>query len=368
MYVMKLALSILVLTLMALPMQSAEVSKKPYGKMPNGTPIDLYTLKDGKVEIRIMNYGATVQGILVPDRNGKVTDVALGFDTLDEYVKGNSPYFGVIAGRYANRIANGQFKLDGKSYQITQNDGTNMLHGGKVGFDKAVWQGKQIKDGVELTMVSPDGDQGFPGKLTTTVRYTLKDNELKIEYSATTDKDTVLNLTNHSYFNLKGAGEGNILDHQAKINADRYTPVNADLIPTGELAPVKGTPFDFLTLQTIGTRIDANNEQLKLGWGYDHNFVLNGGGKYGQAAEVYEPTTGRFVQVFTDQPGMQFYTGNHLDGRVTGKGGKVYHKRDGLCLETQHYPDSPNHPKFPTTELKPGQTFHSTTVFKFTTR
>jgi aldose 1-epimerase len=221
---------------------------------------------------------------------------------------------------------------------------------------------------VELTLVSPDGDQGFPGKLTAIVRYTLKGDELHIDYSATTDKDTVLNLTNHSYFNLKGAGEGNILDHQAKIIADRYTPVNAQLIPTGELAPVAGTPFDFLSLHTVGDRIDADNEQLKLGWGYDHNFVLNSGGKYGEAAEVYEPTTGRVIEVWTDQPGMQFYTGNHLDGKVTGKGGKVYHKRDGLCLETQHFPDSPNHSNFPSTELKPGQTFHSQTVFKFSAR
>ena len=365
---MKLTLAILLLTAMVLPLQSAEVTKKAYGKMPDGTPIDLYTLKDGKVEIRITNYGAIVQSIMVPDRNGKVADIALGFDTLDEYVKGNKPYFGVIAGRYANRIAHGRFELDGKTYQISQNDGDNMLHGGKVGFDKKVWQAKQIKDGVELTLVSPDGDQGFPGKLTAIVRYTLKGNELHIDYTATTDNDTVLNLANHSYFNLKGQAAGNILDHVAKINAERYTPVDANLIPTGQLAPVAGTPFDFTSPHAIGERIDADNEQLKLGLGYDHNFVLNSGGKYAEAAEVYEPGTGRVIEVWTDQPGMQFYTGNHLDGTVTGKGGKVYRKRDGFCLETQHFPDSPNHPKFPSTELKPGQSFHTQTVFKFTTR
>ena len=366
---MKRSLLFLVLIAMTLPVYSAEVSKQVYGKMPNGTPVDLYTLKDGKVEVTVMNLGATIQSIKVPDRTGKIADITLGFDTLDEYVKtGNPPYMGVIAGRYANRIANGRFTLDGKTYQITLNDGANMLHGGKVGFNKAVWQGKQVKDGVEFTLVSPDGDQGFPGKLTAVVRYTLKGNELHIDYSATTDKDTVLNLTNHSYFNLKGQGEGDILGHQVEIDAARYTPVNATLIPTGELAPVAGTPFDFQKPHVIGDRIDDNNEQLKLGIGYDHNFVLNGGGKYGEAAEVYEPTTGRVLQAWTDQPGVQFYTGNHLDGTVTGKGGKVYKKRYGFCLETQHYPDSPNQPSFPTTELKPGETFKSATVFKFSTR
>ena len=365
---MRSLLSILVLIVMTLPLQSAEVSKQLYGKMPDGTPIDLYTLKDGKIEVRIMNYGATIQSILVPDRNGKVGDIALGFDTLDGYVTGNKPFFGVIAGRYANRVAHATFQLDGKTYHIPANDGDNALHGGKVGFDKKVWQAKQIKDGVELTLVSPDGDQGFPGTLTTIVRYTLKGNELHIEYAATTDKDTVLNLTNHSYFNLKGQGEGDILNHQVEIDATRYTPVDANLIPTGVLAPVAGTPFDFLKPHVIGERIDADNEQLKLGIGYDHNFVLNGGGKYAEAAEVYEPTTGRVLQVWTDQPGVQFYTGNHLDGTVTGKGGKVYKKRYGFCLETQHFPDSPNHPSFPTTELKPGQTFHSQTVVKFSAR
>jgi aldose 1-epimerase len=369
MFPMKLALALLLHTALVLPLQSAEVTKKIYGKMPDGAPIELYTLKDSKVEVRIMNYGAIVQSIMVPDRTGKIADIALGFDTPEEYLKtGNRPYFGVIAGRYANRIAHGRFELDGKTYQITQNDGDNMLHGGKVGFDKKVWQAKQIKDGVELTLVSPDGDQGFPGKLTTTVRYTLTGNELHIDYTATTDKDTVLNLTNHSYFNLKGKGAGNITDHVAKINADRYTPVDSNLIPTGQLAPVAGTPFDFTKRHTIGERIDADNEQLKLGLGYDHNFVLNSAGKYGEAAEVYEPSTGRVIEVSTDQPGMQFYTGNHLDGTVTGKGGKVYQKRDGFCLETQHFPDSPNQPNFPTSELKPGPTFRSQTVFKFSTR
>lgn len=365
---MKLMLTALVLMAFSLSLQ-AEVTKQPFGKMPDGTAVDLYTLKDGKIEVRIMTYGAIVQSIKVPDRKGNIADVTLGFDNLDGYVStGNKPYLGVIAGRYANRIAHGTFKLNGKTYSITKNDGDNALHGGKVGFDKHVWQGKQIKNGVELTLVSPDSDQGFPGTLTSVVRYTLKDNELRIDYSATTDADTVLNLTNHSYFNLAGQGTGDILSHQVKINASRYTPVDSNLIPTGELAPVAGTPFDFKNATAVGERINTENEQLKLGRGYDHNWVLDSGEKFAQAAEVYESNSGRVLQVMTDQPGVQFYSGNFLDGTVTGKDGKVYQKRYGLCLETQHFPDSPNHPEFPTTVLKPSQRFHSVTVFKFSTR
>jgi len=336
----------------------------------DGKPVELYTLQDGKITVRILTYGGIVQSIEAPDRNGKSANIVQGFDGLDGYVKtGNKPYMGAIIGRYANRIAGGSFKLNGKTYNVPKNDGDNALHGGTHGFDKEVWAAKEIKDGVELTYTSPDGQQGFPGALTTTVRYTLKGNELRIEYSATTDADTVLNLTNHSYFNLKGQGSGDILGHELKIYAHRYTPANANLIPTGELAPVAGTPFDFLQQTSIGARIDSDNQQLKLARGYDQNWVLDSEGKkVALAAEAYEPTSGRVLEVLTDQPGMQFYTGNFLDGSVTGTDGKVYNKRYAFCLETQHYPDSPNHPSFPKTELKPGQTFHSTTIYRFSAR
>ena len=259
--------------------------------------------------------------------------------------------------------------MDGKAYEIPKIEPTNALHGGVKGFDKVVWKGKEIPHGVELTYVSPDGDQGFPGKLTTVVRYTLEGKELKIDYSATSDKDTVVNLTNHSYFNLAGQGNGDILKHEVKINASRYTPVNDNLIPTGELASVEGTPFDFRKPTVVGGRIDSDNDQLKKGHGYDHNWVLDSEGKkLAEAAEVYEPSTGRVLQVLTDKPGVQFYTGNFLDGSITGKDGKVYGHRFGLCLETQHFPDSPNQPKFSSTELKAGHRYHTVTVFKFSAR
>src|SRR5690348_1725998 len=338
---------------------SAQVTKQRFGKTPDGKNVDIYTLKDGAIEAHIITYGGIIQSLKVPDKSGKAADVVLGFDTLDEYVKGNKAFFGALIGRYGNRIAGGKFTLDGKTYQIPLNDGPNALHGGPKGFDKVVWEGKEIPHGVQLTYVSPDGDMGFPGKLTTVVRYTLVGKELKIEYSATTDKDTVLNLTNHSYFNLAGAGNGDILKNEVKINANRYTPVDATLIPTGELAPVEGTPFDFRKPTAVGARIENKDDQLTKGHGYDHNWVLNSSGKLAEAAEVYEPESGRVMQVLTDQPGVQFYTGNFLDGTIAGKGGKAYQRRDALCLETQHFPDSPNHPKFPTTELKHGHTFHS---------
>jgi aldose 1-epimerase len=359
----------LVLLLMAMASNgSGQVTKSQFGKTPDGTPVDVYTIKDGSMEARIISFGGIVTSLKVPDKSGKVADVVLGFDTLDGYLD-NKPYFGAIIGRYGNRIANGKFTLDGKTYSIPQNDGTNALHGGTRGFNKVVWKGKEIPHGVELTYTSPDGDQGFPGNLHTTVRYTLTGKDLKIEYSATTDKDTVLNLTNHSYFNLEGQGNGDILKHELKINASRYTPVDSRLIPTGQLAPVEGTPFDFRKLTVIGSRINDDNEQLKLGHGYDHNFVLDsGGGKLAEAAEVYESSTGRVMQVWTDQPGVQFYTGNFLDGSITGKGGKVYQHRYALCLETQHFPDSPNHPSFPSTELKPGQRYHTVTIYRFSSR
>jgi aldose 1-epimerase len=345
-----------------------QVTKQPFGKTPDGTSVDVYTLKDGALEARIITYGGIVISLKVPDKSGKSADVVLGYDSLDGYLA-KSPYFGAIIGRYGNRIAGGKFTLDGKTYSIPPNDGPNALHGGPRGFDKVVWKAKQIPHGIELSHVSPDGDQGFPGTLSAVVRYTLDGKDLKIEYSATTDKKTVLNLTNHSYFNLAGQGNGDILKHEVKLNAGRFTPVNDVLIPTGELATVQGTPFDFRKSTAVGARINDDNEQLRRGKGYDHNWVLDsGGGKLAEAAEVYEPTTGRVMQVWTDQPGVQFYTGNFLDGTITGKDGKVYEQRSALCLETQHFPDSPNHPNFPSTELKPGQKYHTVTIYRFSSR
>ena len=355
-----------VLTMLTTTMSAkTRVAKQAFGKTSEGTPVDLYSLQDGKIEVRIMTYGGIVVSLRTPDRNGKLDDVVLGCDSVEKY-EAQTAHFGGIVGRYANRIAHGSFQLDGHTYSIPKNDGDNALHGGTRGFDKVVWQGKQIPDGVELTYVSKDADQGFPGTLTTTVRYTLSGSALRIEYSATTDKDTVLNLTNHSYFNLAGQGKGDILSHVLKIDASRITPVDATLIPTGELKSVEGTPFDFRKPYKVGERIDADDSQLRLGHGYDHNFVLDRpAGELAEAAEVYEPTTGRILRVLTTEPGIQLYTGNFLDGSITGKEGRVYNRRFALCLETQHFPDSPNHPSFPTTELKPGQKFHSVTVFQF---
>jgi aldose 1-epimerase len=355
-----------VLIMLAISMQGkTSVSKQAFGHTAEGTPVDLYTLADGKIEVRIMTYGGIIVSLRAPDRNGKLDDVVLGYDSVDQYIA-HTPYFGAIVGRYANRIAHGSFQLDGKTYSIPKNNGDNALHGGIRGFDKVVWTGRQIKDGIELGYVSKDGDQGFPGTLTTTVRYTLNGNALRIEYSATTDKDTVLNLTNHSYFNLAGQGKGDVLGHVVKIDASRFTPADAAQIPTGELKSVEGTPFDFRTPHAIGERINADDSQLRIGKGYDHNFVLDHPpGKLAEAAEVYEPTTGRILRVLTTEPGVQLYTGNNLDGSMTGKEGRVYKARFALCLETQHFPDSPNHPDFPSTELKPGQQFHSDTIFQF---
>src|SRR5580698_6055469 len=341
------------------------VAKQPFGKTPEGTPVDIYSLSDGKIEAGIITYGGIVVSLRAPDRNGKLDDIVLGCDSVEKYVA-QTAHFGGIIGRYANRIAHGSFQLDGQTYSIPKNNGDNALHGGIRGFDKVVWTGKQIKDGIELTYLSKDGEEGFPGTLTTTVRYTLNGGALRIEYSASTDKDTVLNLTNHSYFNLKGQGNGDILGHVLKIDASRFTPVDATLIPTGELKSVEGTPFDFRTPHAIGERIDASDEQLRFGLGYDENFVLDHPqGQLAEAAEVYEPTSGRILRVLTTQPAVQFYTGNHLDGSITGKDGRVYKPRFAFCLETEHYPDSPNHPSFPSTELKPGQKFHSVTVYEF---
>ena len=349
------------------------MKKQTWGKTPNGNEVELYTLtnKNG-MSAEITTYGGRVVTLKVPDRNGAINDVVLGFDSLDGYLKDN-PYFGAIIGRYGNRIANARFPLDGKEYKLSANENGNTLHGGAKGFDKVVWTGKDASGpqgtAVELMYLSPNGEEGFPGNLAVTVRYTLSDNnELKIHYTATTDQTTVLNLTNHSYFNLAGQASGQILGHEMMINADRFTPINAKLIPTGELRPVKGTPFDFTQPTAIGARINEDNEQLKLAHGYDHNFVLNsGGGSVATAARVHDPKTGRIMEVETTEPGIQFYTGNFLDGSIHGKGGAVYNFRDAFCLETQHFPNSPNEPKFPTVVLKPGATYDTTTVYRFTT-
>ena len=353
---------------------NTKVTNQPFGNMPDGTSVEIYTLEDGPYQVRITNYGGIVVSLKVPDRHGKPADVVLGFDDLDGYVANNNDpkggaFFGAIIGRYGNRIAHGTFTLDGHKYSLPLNNGENSLHGGPHGFNNVVWKAKAAPSGVELTYLSKDGDAGYPGNLTTTVRYTLVKGDLQIEYLATTDKDTVINLTNHSYFNLAGQGDGNILNHILTLNTSRFTPVDAGLIPTGELKPVEGTPFDFRKPTAVGARIDADDEQLRLGHGYDHNFVLDsGGGKLSQAAEVYESDSGRVMKVFTDQPGIQFYTGNFLNGSIRGKGGKPYEKHAALCLETQHFPDSPNHPAFPTTELKPGQRYHTVTIYSFSTR
>jgi aldose 1-epimerase len=351
-------------------MQAAtSIQRADFGKTRDGVAVSVYTLtnKSG-VTARITNYGGRVVSLMTPDRNGKMADVVLGFDSLDGYLQNPGPFFGALIGRYGNRIGHARFTLDGRVYQVDRNDGENSLHGGARGFDKRVWTPRELTDGgLELTYLSADGEEGYPGNLQATVTYRLTDaNELRIDYAASTDKDTVVNLTNHSYFNLKGAGTGDILDHRVMLNADRFTPVDAGLIPTGELRAVAGTPFDFRSATAIGARIEANDEQIKIGKGYDHNWVLSrGGGGLVLAARVEEPSTGRILEVRTTQPGVQFYTGNFLDGTIKGKGGKVYGRRSGFCLETQHFPDSPNKPAFPTTELKPGQKYQSITVFRF---
>ncbi|HKX30687.1 MAG TPA: aldose epimerase family protein [Blastocatellia bacterium] len=349
------------------------MSKENFGKTPEGQVVEIYTLTNANgVEARITTYGAIVVSLKTPDRDGKLEDIVLGFDTLDGYLKGH-PYFGAIIGRFGNRIGKAKFTLNGTEYKLAANNGENTLHGGLKGFDKVVWKAKPAthKDSteLELTYLSKDGEEGFPGNLSVKVVYTLSNNdELKIDYSATTDKDTVVNMSSHSYFNLAGQGNGEILSHQVLINADRFTPVDSGLIPTGELRSVKGTPFDFTQATAIGSRVNQDDEQLKLGGGYDHNWVVNGkAGSMRLAARVVEPTTGRVMEVSTTEPGVQFYIGNFLDGTLTGKGGKVYKRRYGFCLETQHFPDSPNKPDFPSTVLKKGERYQTTTVFKFST-
>jgi aldose 1-epimerase len=350
------------------------VQQKPFGTQ-DGRPITLYTLTNANgVEVDTMNYGGIIVAIRVPDRKGQFADIVLGHENLEGYVP-NPPYIGAIVGRYANRIANGTFTLDGKTYTLPKNDGPNTLHGGTdKTFNKVVWDGEPLKGnaGVTYTYLSKDGDDGFPGNMKLRVTYTLtNENELVIDYEATTDKTTVINLSQHSYFNLAGQGTSDILNHELMLNADRFTPVDKNLIPTGELRPVKGTPLDFTTSTKVGARIDDSYDQMVLGHGYDHNWVINRKSKDDGlvlAARMYEPTSGRVLEVSTTQPGVQFYTGNFLDGTVTGKKGLVYKRRYGFCLETQHFPDSPNHSDFPSTTLKPGETFKSKTVFKFSTK
>jgi aldose 1-epimerase len=344
------------------------ISQAPFGKTADGTPVEIYTLRNDKgCEARIMTYGGIVVSLKVPDKNGNFGDVVLGYDKLDDYVK-NSPFFGALVGRYGNRIAKGKFTLAGKEYTLALNNAPNNLHGGPIGFDKRVWKATTLltADGpvLKLNYLSQDGDQGFPGNLNVTATYTLTaDNGLLLNYTATTDKATLCNLTQHSYFNL--AGKGDVLNYLVYINADKFTPVDKTLIPTGELKPVEGTPFDFRKPTAIGARINAADEQIKFGNGYDHNWVINKPpGKLGLVARVTDPATGRVMEVLSTEPGVQFYTGNFLDG-ITGKGGWVYKNRSGFCFEPQHYPDSPNHPQFPSAALKPGETYQNTILYRF---
>jgi len=349
------------------------VTQQEFGKMPNGESVQLFTLKNKNgIEISITNYGGIITALKTFDDKGLLADIALGFDTLERYLQPH-PYFGAIIGRYGNRIGKARFTLDGVTYTLAKNNGENSLHGGNEGFDKKLWKARPEPGETAQTLVleytSPDGEEGYPGTLRTEVRYTLSDDDtLRIDYRATTDKKTVVNLTNHTYFNLAGQGNGDILNHEIEIRASRFTPVDAGLIPTGELRSVEGTPFDFRKPHRIGERIDSKDEQIRRGGGYDHNFVLDREGEgLSLAARVVEPVAGRALEVWTTEPGVQFYTGNFLDGTITGKGGKVYGRRSGFCLETQHFPDSPNQPSFPSTVLEPGQEYRSTTVWKFLT-
>ena len=346
---------------------------EPFGKTDRGEAVSVYTLKNAHgVAVRVMDYGGIILSLLVPDRSGRLDDVVLGYDSLAGYLR-SSPYFGALIGRYGNRIAHGRFALDGKTYTLAKNNGPNHLHGGLRGFDKVVWAVTPFEHsdsvGLVLRYTSPDGEEGYPGTLRTTVTYTLTSaNELIFDYSATTDRATPVNLTQHSYFNLAGEGKGDILGHVVTLNADRFTPVDSTLIPTGELKSVAGTPFDFRRPTPIGARIDQDDVQLRYGPGYDHNFVLNksgGGHDPTFAARVYEPGSGRVMEIYTTEPGLQFYSGNFLDGTLHGKKLVVYRRRYGFAMETQHYPDSPNKPTFPSTILHPGESYHSRTTYRF---
>lgn len=354
---------------------SSSVTKEAFGTV-DGRRVSLYTLRNARgMEARITNYGGIIVSLKVPDRDGRDGDVVLGFDSLQDYVR-SSPYFGALVGRYANRIARGHFTLDGHTYTLAINDGPNSLHGGLKGFDKRVWSARSFEAqggcGLTLRYTSPNGEEGYPGTLKVRVTYTLTDeDELVVDYRATTDRATPVNLTNHSYFNLAGAGSGDVLGQVVMINADSITPVDSTLIPTGEIRSVAGTPYDFRTPTPIGARIDEPDTQLRYGHGYDENFVLNRAARDTSltlAARVYDPGSGRVLEIYTDQPGLQFYTGNYLDGTLKGKGGAVYGRHAGFAMETQHFPDSPNHPNFPSTILRPGQVYHTRTVYKFFAR
>jgi aldose 1-epimerase len=343
-----------------------------YGTTTDGQGVDEYTLKNvNGMEVKIITYGGIITSIRVPDRNGNLANVTLGFNNLKDY-ETRSPHFGTITGRYANRIAKGRFTLDGKSYTLPANDGPNSLHGGTVGFGKRVWQATSVDNGagVQLTYHSPDGEEGYPGNLDVTVTYTLTDeNEIRMDYRATTDAPTVVNLTNHAYFNLAGEGAGSVYNHILMLNADRYTPTDATLIPTGEILPVAETPFDFRLPKPLAPGQRSSHEQIVLARGYDHNFVLNrvsfGDTSMILAARIYEPDSGRYIEVWTTEPGIQFYAGNFLDGTLVGTSSRLYRQSDGFALETQHFPDSPNHPNFPSTVLRPGETYQTTTIYKF---
>ena len=345
-----------------------DITKNIFGTLPNGREVEIYTLTNTRgIEARLMTYGATLVSLKVPDREGLLEDITLGFDTLERYPDA-SPYFGAIVGRYGNRIAKGKFSLDGMEYTLAANNGENHLHGGNEGFDKKVWAVETYKDknsvGIKFSCLSPDGEEGYPGNLQCSVTYTLTDNnELKLEYEAVSDKATPINLTHHTYWNLLGQGKGNILGHELLLEADSYTPVDEGLIPTGEIRAVAGTAMDFTTPHPIGGRI------ADVEGGYDHNFVLtSGGGELTLAAQVYEPSTGRVLEIFTTEPGIQFYSGNFLDGSFPGKGGHAVNKHFGFCLETQHFPDSPNRPDFPSTILRPGERYHSLTIHRFSVK
>lgn len=355
----------------AAPQPHASVTRAAFGTAADGKAVEVFTLTNANgLELRAITYGGIITSLKVPDRNGAMGDIVLGFDSLDGYLKGH-PFFGAIIGRYGNRIARGRFLVDGQEYTLATNNGPNHLHGGPRGFDKQVWSAEILpsKNTIAFRRTSADGEEGYPGNLVVEVVYALTDdNTLIVDYRYSTDKATPVNLTQHSYFNLAGEGAGDILGHSLMLNADRYTPVDGTLIPTGELVPVAGTPFDFRQPTAIGARIDQNHPQLKNGQGYDHNWVLNKtGDELSLAARVTEPTSGRTLEVMTNEPGIQFYAGNFLDGKLTGKSGRPYPRRSGFCIETQHYPDSPNKPDFPSTIARPGQDYRTRTVFSFGT-
>jgi aldose 1-epimerase len=353
--------------------RAPSIESEPFGSL-RGDDVERYTLSNGGLQVRILTYGGIIQSIEVPDRVGQIANVSLGFATLDQYVRG-SPFFGALIGRFANRIANGRFKLDGVTYEVPVNDGPNSLHGGIEGFDKRVWQASPVREsnavGLKLALLSPHGDQGYPGALSVEVTYTVTaDNALRLEYRSTTDRPTIVNLTNHTYFNLAGEGSGSIEDHVLTLLADRYTPIDDVLIPTGVIEPVAGTPLDFTTATPIGARLRAGFDQLARAHGYDHNYVLDrrtSDASLLLAARALDPASGRVLEVLTTEPAIQFYSGNFLDGSLIGTSGRTYRQGDAFTVETQHYPDAPNHPEFPSTVLRPGEVFDSTTVFQFST-